>query len=107
MAATRITPGASTPQGVLVGASVATDVTNGNVIANTESLHLACDNSAGIEPVTFTFTTVATLGGYAVEDLVVTVAIGEHMRFGHFPQRVFSSDLYFTTSVAANVTSHA
>lgn len=107
MPATRIMPGASSPQGVTAVEPVDTDPVNGNVVANTDSLLIAVDNTSGEAPVTFTFTTVATLGGYAVEDVVVTVAMGAHKVFGRFPSRVFSGDLHFTTDVAAPVSVQA
>jgi hypothetical protein len=106
MAATALGLTATEPDGVAPGVPQAADLTNGNSVRNAATLALFVDNTAGAGAVTVTFVTVATVGGYPVEDVVATVAAGVSRVFGHFPSNVFGSTLTFTASAAVDLVAY-
>lgn len=103
MARTEITPTETSPAGVLEMLAVPSDTVNGNEVLNRPSLVLTLDNTAGAADATATFVTVATVNGYDVEDVAVTIPMGESRVLGHFPANVFGSALAFDTSAAVDV----
>lgn len=105
MARTPITPVVPSAAGVAEMTPVATDTTNGNVVTNASGLVMTVTNSGG-SSATLTFITSATVDGYAVEDVTVTLAAAETKVFGHFPSGVFGSSLEFTSSAALDVVAY-
>ncbi|MEV8056582.1 hypothetical protein AB0P37_08645 [Streptomyces antimycoticus] len=84
-----------------------TDKVNGNQMPNAASLVLTLDNTAGATDVTVTFTTDATVNGYPVEDVTVTLTAGTSRAFGHFPISVFGATLKFITSAPVACAAYA
>lgn len=105
--ATAVAPTGATTAGVAPATPVQTDTVEGNEVPNRASLVLVLDNSAGEEASEVTFVTVATVGGYAVEDVSVTIPAGASRVFGHFPANIFGSTVQFSTSVAVDVVAYA
>lgn len=101
MAYQRLSPSLATAQGVTPVAAT-TDAVNGNVVTNPASLLLELENTTAAA-VDVTFVTSATLHGYEVADLTVTLAPAEARVFGHFPADVFGNDLAFTSTDAISV----
>jgi hypothetical protein len=101
--ATRINPVRVNQTGVPSGSGVPADVAAGNVIANSESVKLTVDNSAGGSPLTVTLKTSATVEGYAVADVTVTVPANSKREFGRFSRALFGSDVEFSCSAACTL----
>lgn len=102
MAATKLTPVRVPQTGIAVSAGTAADLTNGNEVPNLASVRLEIKN-AGAGPVTVTFTTSATVEGYAVADYTASVAAGETKVFGKFSRTLFGDSVGFLCSDAATV----
>lgn len=100
MPATAITVARPNISGVNSPTPVAADVTNGNSVPNLKNLILTLNNS-GASTYTVTVTTPVTHAGYAVDDLVISLAAGVTKNFSNFPGAAFGSTLTLTANNAA------
>lgn len=97
---TTITPDVINDAGKTLTAAAACDATNGNSVRNLHSLQLTLKNTDA-SSATVTFTTPAKVGGFDVEDYVVTLAAGASKTFGNFDSSVFGGTLVFKASTAS------
>lgn len=87
--------------GVVLAATAAGDVTNGNVVNGIGSTTcLEVENSGGAE-YDVTLVTDATVGGRAVPDDVTPLAASEKRVFGPFDTRIYGPNLKFNVENVA------
>lgn len=97
MAATPITVVRPNINGVSDPTPVAADATNGNSVPNVAGLILTLNNTDS-NPHTVTVVTPATHSGYAVADLVITLAATTKKNFSNFPTEAFGRTITFTAN---------
>jgi hypothetical protein len=97
MPATAVTVTRPTIAGVADPTPVAADTVNGNSVPNLAGLILTLNNTDASSH-TVTVTTTATHGGYAVEDLVITLNATTKRNFSNFPTAQFGGTLTFTAN---------
>lgn len=102
MAATTITATEVTRAGVAIPTGIATDATNGNVIANDGNVLLILDNTDTASH-TVTFAIHGTVDGVASPGKTLTLAASATRVAGPFPTSVYGNALDIT-STAATVT---
>lgn len=83
-----------TPDGIAPMTEVAADPTNGNAVPNSGTVLELRNSDTAAHSVTFD--TPAQVSGYSVADETVSIAAGDTIRFGGWPQSAFGSRVVFT-----------
>lgn len=92
-----------TRNGIAPPAVTAADLTNGNVVDNSQAYSLSLEvTNPGTAAASITFITPQDVSGLAIADLTVSIAAGATQVFAGFSTSVFGSQLEFTASAALN-----